>query len=136
MAWLMELVAGAEAIPAVRKRLNFFSNPLAVVRSDRVCLPEQIPAGKKESGTPISVRATGVVKLALRLARTPIPYEQLATELCQASPSATPEKVDTLLAELWKNSFLLTDLRPPLTTASPANYVAGRLAGKIGRAHV
>jgi len=129
MAWLMDLVVAAEAIPAVRKRLNFVANPLTVVRASRLCLPEQAPKGKKEPAAPVSVRATGVVKRALLLAHTPIAYEQLVGQLCEASPSASPEKVDRLLTELWEHSFLLTDLRPPLTTASPARYVAERLAG-------
>jgi hypothetical protein len=75
------------------------------------------------------VRATGVVKRALALARRPIPYEVLVAQLCERVPAATSEKVETLLNELWEQTFLLTDLRPPLTSNSPARYVAERLAG-------
>ena len=83
---------------------------------------------------PVSVRATGVVKLALELTAQPIDYEALADRLGAASPAATPEKVDGLLADLWRQTFLLTDLRPPLTTGSPARHVRDRLAG-IPEAH-
>jgi hypothetical protein len=42
-------------------------------------------------------------------------------------PGATREKAETLIDELWRHTLLLTDLRPPLTAASPARYVARRL---------
>jgi thiopeptide-type bacteriocin biosynthesis protein len=75
----------------------------------------------------VSIRATGVVKRALSLARAPISYDELHSQLCKTTASATPERVDKLLSELWEQTFLLTDLRPPLTTSSPAQYVAERL---------
>ena len=128
MAWLMNLVFSAEANPEIRKRLRFFVNPLAVVGKDRVCLSEPAPSGKKSPNSPVSVRATAVVKVALALARSPICYEDLVDRLCDSTPSATSEKVEALLTELWQQTFLLTDLRPPLTTDSPARYVAERLA--------
>ena len=43
-------------------------------------------------------------------------------------PGATPEKVERLLNELWEQTFLLTELRPPLTHPSPARHVAACLA--------
>ena len=58
----------------------------------------------------------------------PVPHQELAERLRDAFPSATADKVDKLLAELWQQTFLLTDLRPPLTHADPAGYVAQRLA--------
>jgi hypothetical protein len=47
MAWLTGLVHSAEAIPAVRRRLHFQANPLAVVEAGRVVLPERLPGGKE-----------------------------------------------------------------------------------------
>ena len=48
--------------------------------------------------------------------------------LLESTPGATREKVDKLLTELWQQTLLLTDLRPPLTCTSPAQYVVDRLA--------
>lgn len=129
MAWLMDLVLSAEASAVVRRQLSFFANPLAVAEAGRVVLSERTPTGKDRQGTPVSVRATGVVRKALLLARTPISWHDLVARLCEANQSATPEKVEKLLTELWEQTFLLTDLRPPLTTDDPARYVAARLAG-------
>jgi lantibiotic biosynthesis protein len=128
MAWLMDLVMSLEANPLIRKRLDWCANPLAAIQAGRVALAERAPTGKGGPGPPVSLRATGAVKRALLLARKPIPYEDLAARLCETTPSATPEKVERLLTELWEQTFLLTDLRPPLTTHSPARYVAERLA--------
>jgi thiopeptide-type bacteriocin biosynthesis protein len=129
MAWLMDLVTVAESDPAIRRRLRLVRNPLIRSDGDRLSLSEQMPTGKGGSRQPVSVRATSVVQLALDLAKRAIDYGTLAARLGQASPSATPEKVDRLLTELWKQTFLLTDLRPPLTTDSPGRYVLDRLSG-------
>jgi lantibiotic biosynthesis protein len=128
MAWLMNLVFAAEADPEVRKQLKFSVNPLAVVEAGRVTLSERAPTAAGTHGSLVSVRATGVVKRVLALARTPISHDDLSARLCDATPSATTEKVEKLLAELWEQTFLLTDLRPPLTNENPARYVAERLA--------
>jgi lantibiotic biosynthesis protein len=129
MAWLMALVMAAEADSAIRKRLRFWANPLAIFEAGRVHLSERAPKGDGANMPPVSVRATGAAKQALAFARRPVPYESLVARLCETAPSATPEKVDKLLTELWEQTFLLTDLRPPLTTDDPARYVAERLAG-------
>ena len=128
MAWLMTLVLSAEANPAIRRRLRFFVNPLAVVEAGRVTLSERAPTAPAGHATPVSIRASGVVKRALALARAPISYDDLVAQLCETTASATLEKLDKLLSELWEQTFLLTDLRPPVTTDSPAQYVAERLA--------
>jgi len=128
MAWLMDLVVSTEANPAVRKQLKLVANPLAMVEAGRVFLAQQAPKGKNAMAAPVSVRATGVVKQALLLARQPIAHAELVAELCKRSSSATPAKVEKLLTELWEQTFLLTDLRPPLTTDSPARYVEERLS--------
>jgi hypothetical protein len=108
MAWLTGLVHSAEAIPAVRRRLHFQANPLAAVEAGRVVLPERTPGGKDGQATPVSVRATEVVKHALLLAKKPISYEDLVARLSEKSPSATREKLKSS-GRPWEQTFLLTD---------------------------
>jgi thiopeptide-type bacteriocin biosynthesis protein len=127
MAWLMNLVLAAEADPAIRRHLSLVANPLAVLEAGRLFLSERAPCGGESRGIPVSVRATGVVKRALALARSPIGYEDLVARLREATGSAAVEKVEKLVNELCEQTLLLTDLRPPLTSSSPARYVAGRL---------
>ena len=129
MAWLMGLVVSAESDPAVRRQLRLVANPLASIEAGRVTLAERAPVRAGAQGQSVSVRATSVVRHALTLARTPIPYADLVHRLCEGAPSATPEKVEALLTQLWEQTLLLTDLRPPLTIDDPARYVAERLRG-------
>ena len=75
----------------------------------------------------MSIRATAVVRRVLEAAREPIAYDALASLVLAQTESATEEKVERLLAELCEQTLLLTDLRPPLTVASPVRYVIQRL---------
>jgi thiopeptide-type bacteriocin biosynthesis protein len=129
MAWLMAIVAAAEADPGIRRRLRMVRNPLIRFEGDRIALAARAPGAREGTGPPVSARATSVVLTALDVARTPVEYEILAARLQETTASATAEKVDRLLADLCEQTFLLTDLRPPLTTGSPARYVRDRLAG-------
>lgn len=122
MAWLMGLVAELEQRPEVRAGLRWLANPAALVHAGRVFLAERVYGGE-----PVSLRATAPVREALRIARTPVAYHRLRDALTESS-GATAAKVERLLGQLWEQSVLLTDLRPPMTVAEPARYVAERLA--------
>ncbi|MFN2484415.1 MAG: lantibiotic dehydratase [Candidatus Limnocylindria bacterium] len=127
MGWLMDLVAQLERDPAVRRQLGLFANPLALSRGGRVFLCE--PADGPERRDPrqrVSIRDTAAVHRVLTRARTPAAHSELAAEL-HSFPGATPAKIDKLIDELWEQSFLLTDLRPPLTGINPGRYVCDRL---------
>ncbi len=76
----------------------------------------------------MSVRATRAARTALRLARKPIPFPDLVAALSAEAPSVDPERIERLISELIEQSLLITDLRPPLTSASPAEHVVRRLA--------
>jgi thiopeptide-type bacteriocin biosynthesis protein len=129
MAWLMSLVLRLESRPEVRGQLKVFANTAALIHSGRVFLAERAPTLDTHSAGAVSVRATDVVKRVLREAREPIPWQELADRIVTNSPGATPEKAEKLLNELWEQTLILTDLRPPLTHDNPARYVADRLAG-------
>ena len=128
MGWLYSIVTTLEAREDVRRHLRFVANPTALIRAGRVFLAERAPSGEY-SPPEVSVRATGAVQRALAAARRPIAYADLTQHLLESTPGATREKVDKLLAELWQQTLLLSDLRPPLTCTSPAQYVVDRLAG-------
>ena len=128
MGWLLDLVAKLERDPAVRRDLGLFSNPLALSRGGRVFLCE--PADGSGPGEPahrVSIRATAAVRRILARAGTPATHSELAAELASV-PGATPAKIDKLIDDLWQQSFLLTDLRPPLTGVNPGRYVCERLS--------
>jgi lantibiotic biosynthesis protein len=127
MEWLLALVRRLEARPEVRRELRVFANPTVLVRGGRAQLAERAILGDGDRA-PVGIRATGAVARVLSLARAPVPWARLA-EALRDTPGATPEKVEGLLEELFEQTFLLSELRPPLTHPSPARYVAERLAG-------
>jgi class I lanthipeptide synthase len=140
MEWLLGLALRLEADPGIRRRLQLVANTAAFERHGRVHLSERAPAGATpglgatsgRGDAAVSVRATAAVRRALALARRPVAYGGLAAVLLETIPGATPERVDRLLGELCDATLLLSDLRPPLTTAEPARWVAERLAAAAG----
>ena len=129
MEWLLNLVFQLESRPAVRAKLSYRANPRAFVHAGRVFLPERAPtAGSADHAQAVSVQASRAVCLALALASKPIPHDCLVEEL-STTPGATADKIEALIEGLWHQTFLLTDLRPPLSVHRPAAYVAHRMRG-------
>jgi lantibiotic biosynthesis protein len=126
MAWLLRLVFELENKPEVRTRRSYVANAAALERAGRVFLPEAAPTKDGAGSGPVSVRASNVVRRALAMARTPVSHEHLVAELANA-PGATIEKAEKLVEGLWRQTLLLTDLRPPVTETNPAAYIARRL---------
>ena len=127
MAWLMSFIADLERRPEVRRQLRFRVNTATRLAAGRLFLDERAVTGSADlGGGAVSLRATAATRSALALAREPRPWGELAEALLEM-PGASPEKVERLLTELWQQTLLLSELRPPLTTASPAGYVADRL---------
>jgi len=127
MAWLLMLVQALESRLDIRKQLRLVTNSTAFLHGERVYITERSSIGEETANAAVSARATGVVKRALATAREPILYQDLVEALLSTTPGATPEKVERLITELWQQTLLLTDLRPPLTTESPVRYVVERL---------
>lgn len=134
MEWLLRFVAQLEERPDVRRELRVTTNPSVWTHGDRVLLAERTAVDGSGGPTAVDIRASGVVRRALALAREPIVWRELTTRLA-ASTGAMPERVDGLLTELWRQSFLITELRPPLTHPSPARHVEQRLAGVVAARH-
>lgn len=132
MSWLLSLVFKLESDVRIRRELVVHSNRMALVRGSRVFLAERAPTGKPAQT--VSLRATRPVMRALAIARSPILYRDLAAELRTEFPTANGDQIDDVLTNLWEQTLLLTDLRPPITALDPACYVARRLAS-IPAAH-
>ncbi len=129
MGWLMSLIWQLEKVPDVRKHLHWVTNTAVYLSNSRVFLHERAMPKTSADTSGISLRATTAVKRALELAHRPIAYTDLAQALLASIPGATHEKVETLLTELWQQTLLLSDLRPPLTgDCSPAEYLQQRLS--------
>jgi thiopeptide-type bacteriocin biosynthesis protein len=126
MQWLSALVARLEGESTVRRELALVAHPGLLVRAGRVFMTQLPPDATGPARHPFSIRATDVVRATLQLARRPIAHEALVEALVARS-GATPDRVRTLIGELCARELLLSDLRPPLTGAGPADHVRDRL---------
>ncbi len=128
MAWLTHLISTLESSPEVRDRLRVATNPAVYLRAECFVLSARASLSESGQACEVSIRATGGVRRALELAEVPVVYSCLRDQLL-ATPRATPDKVDRLLTSLLEQTFLLTELRPPLTGGDPARHVLDRLVG-------
>ncbi|MGR4878070.1 lantibiotic dehydratase [Streptomyces sp. LARHCF249] len=125
---LMHFVTALESRTDIRGATTVIANPAVLHRAGRITLSGVEAVLGANGGENVTLRATGAVTRALALARTPMAYADLAADLLEAVPGATPDKVHDLLYRLWRHAFLLTDLRPPLTHLDPAGHVLDHLS--------
>lgn len=122
MGWLVGLCLALDADATVRAESPWMINARAVERHGRLSLADSAEGYG-------SVRLTAAVREALLLARQPVPYVQLREHLLEHT-RGSPEQVERLLTQLWQQRLLVTDLRPRLTTPSPAADLQQRLSGR------
>jgi len=126
MEWLSLRLRDLESRIEVRRKLRLLTNPAAFFYGGRVILSkQQLPDAS--DGVGVSVRATNVVRRALELALHPIEYAELVSSLAETSSSATPDKIEALLTQLWQSGLLLTELRPAPTAPDPILHLVRRL---------
>ena len=125
--WLLRFVHEVESDRAAFRQLRLWSNPATIVRGGRAYIRETSALVERAEGlATVSVRASPVIVRALRATRTPVAFDALVS-LLGSDGNVPPEKVEALLVELWRQGFLFTELRPPLTAGDPARYVARKL---------
>jgi lantibiotic biosynthesis protein len=124
--WLLQFVYTLESDPQIFRQLKLQANPCILERGGRVYIRELNPLCQNgRAVTNASLRATRMVKLALTAAALPTPYSVLVASL--AGDAEVTEKIERFVTELWRQGFLLTDLRPPFTKGDPARYLLDRL---------
>ena len=102
--WVIGLLRELEADPEIRAQCRWRRHPLLFEENGRFLT----------SGSSVSIRASAAVRAALSAAAEPVAYEQLCDQVRELT-QGTKEQVADLLAELWRNELLQTDLRPQLT---------------------
>ncbi|MEV7969629.1 lantibiotic dehydratase family protein [Sphaerisporangium sp. NPDC088356] len=125
--WLGGVVQRLEGETALRRRLKVTANNLVFERDGRLVLEHRPSTEAGGASGHVSVRATGPVRTALRLARDPLLVSDLITRLSAASPRAAETTVDTLVAELVAQRLLFTSLRPPMTRCDPLRHLLQEL---------
>lgn len=113
------LVDRFERHPVLQPHLMLLTSTLVVERDDHAVI-EHRPSGKRALGPEnVRIRLTGPVREALDGARTPIRWGDLMAKLATDFPGAPAVTINTLLASLVRQQFLLTNLRPAMTTSNP-----------------
>lgn len=84
----------------------------------------------------LEVELTRPVRLAVEIARQPIPFSDLAAKLAAEAPTVDLAVIEELLAQLVARRVLLSAVRPPMTVTDPAAHLAryGDLPDRTGRA--
>ncbi|MFD8790210.1 lantibiotic dehydratase [Streptomyces vinaceus] len=122
MEWLLDFITALENDESIRPSLTLRLNPAFTTRGGRILLT-------RHSISEVSVLDSPPIRRVLELARQPILYESLVDELCVSlGEAAAPRKAQRLIDEMWRQGFLYSDLRPPLTGMDPSLYVRERLS--------
>jgi len=132
MGWLLNAVLFLEIQPQIQKHLRFSTNSAVLISAGRAFLEQRAATYGSAEKVAVSVRATPVVQHVLAAAQTPIAYDELLTQIYAISPNASASAAEQLIAQLVEHTLLLSDLRPPLTIANPAQYVIQGLAAIPG----
>jgi thiopeptide-type bacteriocin biosynthesis protein len=131
MGWLMEVLHPLETDDAVLPRLWLIKNDLCSLRDDRLIIPDMTPSkdGDQTGEQEHSIRNTAAVRCALDACATiPQNLDDLVRRLLIAFADADRNVAVVLIKQLIERGFLLTDLRPPLTTPDPLRHVLEKLS--------
>lgn len=79
----------------------------------------------------VSVRLTPAVAAVMELAREPVPFARLVTDLCSRFPATPAAMVESMLFELVDHQLLLTALYAPMTVTDPLSHLI-RIATTAG----
>lgn len=127
--WLGAVLGRLERHPGLLERLQVVANGAAFVRGDRLVVPGQPPEDRPDALAPleISVRHTQPIRTATEAAHAPIRFGELVKRLAADYPTAPPEQISAMLAELVAQHLLLTNLRAPMTVPDALGHVLVQL---------
>ncbi|MFJ5228461.1 lantibiotic dehydratase [Kitasatospora sp. NPDC088391] len=136
LGWLLPLLDRLRTEPGVLPGLLLAVDQQAALRGDRLVLPylPECTAGTsgdgEGDGPPVAertVRATAVVRAAVRHAARPLPHPELLAALAADFPGAPADAIAALVRTLVAQGFLLTDLTPPPDSTDLLGHVLDRL---------
>ncbi|MFJ6623210.1 lantibiotic dehydratase [Kitasatospora sp. NPDC091335] len=142
LGWLLPLLDRLRTDPQVLGTLRLAVDQQVALRGDRLVLPylperrtaaagARSAAGAADTGaqpvTERTVRATAVVRAAVRHAARPLCHADLLAALAADFPAAPAEAIAALVRTLVAQGFLLTDLTPPPDSTDLLGHVLDRL---------
>ncbi|WOX16327.1 lantibiotic dehydratase [Streptomyces sp. N50] len=124
-AWTAALVDRLEELPALRPHVTLLASSLAFERDGRLMIEHRSSGTRDGDPEHVRIRATGPVRTAMDGAREPVLWAALAGTLSAAFPAASPTAIENLLANLVRQRFLITSLRPAVTASDPIAALLG-----------
>jgi thiopeptide-type bacteriocin biosynthesis protein len=124
--WTAALVDRLEEHRALRTHATLLASGLAFERDGRLMI--EYRSSSTDDGVPacVGIRATGPVRMAMDGARTPVLWAVLAEKLSAGFPDASPTGIENLLANLLRQRFLITGLRPAVMASDPIATLLGQ----------
>src|SRR6185312_4594967 len=117
-AWLLSVIERCEACAPLAGRLTVVFSSLAVLRAGRW----EVPAGPDRQ----VIRDSPAVRAVRDASQAPVKFSDLADRLSSAFPGSG-NKGARMLAELVSLGFLITSLRPAMTTVDALGHVTREL---------
>ena len=123
-AWLLSVIERCEACAPLADRLTVVFSSLAVLHAGRW----EVPAGPDRQ----MIRDSPAVRAVRDASQAPVKISVLADRLSSVFPGSG-DKGARMLAELVRLGFLITNLRPPMTTTEALGHVAREM--RVAGAH-
>jgi thiopeptide-type bacteriocin biosynthesis protein len=117
-AWLLSVIERCEACPQLADRLTVVFSSLAVLHAGKW----EVPAGPDRQ----LIRDSPAVRAVRDAAQAPVQVSVLADQLSSAFPGSG-DKGARMVAELVRLGFLITSLRPAMTTTDALGHVTAEL---------
>jgi thiopeptide-type bacteriocin biosynthesis protein len=117
-AWLLSVIERCEACAPLAGRLSVVFSSLAVLHAGKW----EVPAGPDRQ----VIRDSPAVRAVRDASQAPVRISVLADRLSSAFPGSGDKGV-RMLAELVRLGFLITSLRPPMTTTDALGHVTREL---------
>ncbi|MGW3109518.1 lantibiotic dehydratase [Streptomyces sp. NPDC001100] len=125
-AWTAALVDQLEEHRELRPQLTLLASGLAFERDERLIIEHRSSSANNGDPVHVQIRATGPVRMAMDGARAPVLWADLAETLSAGFPAASPTAIENLLANLVRQRFLITSLRPAVTASDPIAALLGQ----------
>lgn len=113
------LIDRFEEHSGLRPQLTLVTSSLVVERDEYVVIEHRSRAMRDGASEHVQIRVTGPVRTALDSARTPILWSDLTAKLSASFPTAPLAAIESLLAGLVRQRFLISSLRPVMTATDP-----------------
>ncbi|MFI1013045.1 lantibiotic dehydratase [Streptomyces sp. NPDC020965] len=127
--WMTDVITQLEGSPALLARLTVVTNNTGHLRGNRHVV-DGMPTDAHAGGfapVELSVRLTRPVAAVLAAADTPIPYSVLMRRLADKFPTAHPDQLTSLVADLLGRHILISSLWPAMTSTEPLAHVCAEL---------